>query len=46
MDPITATILAVLPAVASEMAKSTVKDAYEGLKAVIRRKWARPVQLV
>ena len=39
MDPITATILAVLPAVASEMAKSTVKDAYEGLKAVIRRKW-------
>jgi hypothetical protein len=39
MDPITATILAVLPAVASEMAKSSVKDAYEGLKAVIRRKW-------
>ena len=39
MDPITATILAVLPAVASEMAKSTVKDVYEGLKAVIRRKW-------
>jgi hypothetical protein len=39
MDPITAAILAVLPALASDMVKSTVKDAYEGLKAVIRRKW-------
>ena len=39
MDPITAAIMAVLPALASDMVKSTVKDAYEGLKAVIRRKW-------
>jgi hypothetical protein len=39
MDPITAAILAVLPVLASDMVKSTVKDAYEGLKAVIRRKW-------
>jgi disulfide oxidoreductase YuzD len=39
MDPITSTILAVLPALASDMIKSSVKDAYEGLKAVIRRKW-------
>ena len=39
MDPITAAILAVLPALASDLVKSTVKDAYEGLKAVIRRKW-------
>jgi hypothetical protein len=39
MDPITAAILAVLPALATDMVKSGVKDAYEGLKAVIRRKW-------
>ena len=39
MDPITAAILAVLPALASDVVKSGVKDAYEGLKAVIRRKW-------
>lgn len=39
MDPITATILAALPALASDVVKSSVKDAYEGLKAVIRRKW-------
>ncbi len=39
MDPITAAIPADLPALASDMVKSTVKDAYEGLKAVIRRKW-------
>jgi hypothetical protein len=39
MDPITTAILAVLPALASDMVKSGVKDAYEGLKAVIRRKW-------
>jgi disulfide oxidoreductase YuzD len=39
MDPITAAILAVLPALASNMVQSTVKDTYEGLKAVIRRKW-------
>lgn len=39
MDPITAAILAVLPALASGLVTSGVKDAYEGLKAVIRRKW-------
>ena len=39
MDPITAAIVAALPALASDMAKSGVKDAYDGLKAVIRRKW-------
>src|SRR5215470_13086147 len=39
MDPITTAILAVLPALASDVVQSGVKDAYEGLKAVIRRKW-------
>ena len=29
----------VVSTLASDMVKSTVKDAYEGLKAVIRRKW-------
>jgi len=45
MDPITVAILAVLPELASDTVKSAVKDAYEGLKAVIRRKWgeASPV---
>ncbi len=39
MDPITSAILAVLPVVASDMVSAGIKDAYEGLKAVIRRKW-------
>ncbi len=39
MDPITTAILGVLPALASDLVKSGVKDAYEGLKAVVRRKW-------
>jgi hypothetical protein len=39
MDPITAAIPAVLPALAADTVKSAVKDAYDGLKAVIRRKW-------
>jgi hypothetical protein len=39
MDPITAAILAVLPALAADTVKSTVKDAYDGLKAVIHRRW-------
>ena len=39
MDPITTAILAVLPALASDVVKTGVKDAYDGLKAVIRRKW-------
>jgi hypothetical protein len=39
MDPITTAIVAALPALASDLVKSSVKDAYEGLKSVIRRKW-------
>src|SRR5262249_42117366 len=39
MDPITTAIMAVLPALASDVVKAGVKDAYDGLKAVIRRKW-------
>ena len=39
MDPITTTILAALGVIGSEVVKSGVKDSYEGLKAVIRRKW-------
>jgi hypothetical protein len=39
MDPITTTILAALGAMGSEVIKSGVRDAYDNLKAVIRRKW-------
>ena len=39
MDPITTAIVAVLPALTSDLVKSSVKDAYAGLKAIIRRKW-------
>jgi len=39
MDPITTAVVAALPALASEVVKSTVKDAYDALKAVIRRRW-------
>ena len=39
MDPITTTILAALGVMGSEVVKSGVKDAYDNLKAVIRRKW-------
>src|ERR1700730_5622430 len=39
MDPITAAVLAVLPALASDLVKDGIRDAYNGLKAVIRRKW-------
>jgi hypothetical protein len=39
MDPITAAIMAVLPALAADTVKSGIKDAYDGLKAVIRCKW-------
>ncbi len=45
MDPITAAILAVLPSVAGDTIKQGVKDAYEGLKAVIRRKWGESGQI-
>jgi hypothetical protein len=39
MDPITTAILAVLRMVGSEAVKSGVRDAYDALKGVIRRKW-------
>jgi len=39
MDPITAAITAALMPTLTDVAKSGIKDAYEGLKAVIRRKW-------
>jgi hypothetical protein len=39
MDPITTTILAALGVMGSEMIKSGIRDAYESLRAVIRRKW-------
>jgi disulfide oxidoreductase YuzD len=45
LDPITTAIVATLPVLASDLVTKSVKDAYEGLKAVIRRKWgeASPV---
>lgn len=39
MEPITAAIVALVPELATDTLKSAVKAAYEGLKAVIRRKW-------
>jgi hypothetical protein len=39
MDPITTAILAALPAVASDVVSSAVKDAYAGLKSIITRKF-------
>jgi hypothetical protein len=45
MDPITAAILAVLPTLAADTVNSGIKDAYEGLKAVIRRKWGDPAPI-
>ena len=39
MDPITTAIVAALPALATELVSSSVKDAYSGLKAVIVRKF-------
>jgi serine/threonine protein kinase len=45
MDAITAAVVDALPALASDLIKSSVKDAYAGLKAIIRRQWgdASPV---
>lgn len=44
-DPITTAVVAALPALASDVVKSAVKDAYDALRAVIRRRWgeASPV---
>jgi hypothetical protein len=39
MDPITAAIVASLPSVTSEIVKTSVKDAYEALKAILLRKF-------
>jgi hypothetical protein len=45
MDPITTTILAALGVMGSEVIKSGVKDAYDNLKAVIRRKWGETASI-
>jgi hypothetical protein len=39
MDPITAAIVGALPALATEMVSSAVKDAYAGLKSLMVRKF-------
>jgi hypothetical protein len=39
MDPITAAIVAALPALGTDMVSSAVKDAYSGLKSLIVRKF-------
>lgn len=39
MDPITTAIVLALPRLAADIVRTAVKDAYEGLKAVILRKW-------
>jgi hypothetical protein len=39
MDPITTAILAAIPALATDIVKTSVRDAYQGFKAIIRRKW-------
>jgi hypothetical protein len=39
MDPITTAIVAALPALATNMVSSAVKDAYTGLKSLIVRKF-------
>jgi hypothetical protein len=46
MDPITTAIVAALPTLAADMVKSSVKDAYAGLKAVIQHKWGAASSLV
>src|SRR5262249_39592126 len=38
-DPITTAILAAIAAAASDVVKSSVKDAYNGLKSIIGQKW-------
>ena len=39
MDPITTAIMAALPALASDMVSTAVKDAYAGLKSLIAQVW-------
>ena len=45
MDPITAAIVAALPSLATDLVQSSVKDAYTGVKAIIRRKWGSESQV-
>ncbi len=45
MDAITAAVLAVLPHLATETLSNVVRDAYEGLKGVIRRKFGETAPL-
>jgi hypothetical protein len=46
MDPITTAVVAALPALASDLMKASIKDAYLALKAVIRRKWGESSAIV
>jgi hypothetical protein len=39
VDPITLAILAAAPALASDLVTSVVKDAYAGVKEIVRCKW-------
>src|SRR4051794_19230371 len=41
MDPITAAITAALAPTLTDVAREGIKDAYEALKAVIRRMWGQ-----
>ena len=45
MDPITSTMIAALSVMGSEFVKSSVKDAYDELKSVIRRRWGEATPL-
>lgn len=45
MDPITTAILAALAAGAADIGKKVIPDAYEGLKALIRRKFGSESEL-
>jgi hypothetical protein len=45
MDPITSTIVSALSVMGSEFLKSSVKDSYDELKAVIRNKWGATAPL-
>jgi hypothetical protein len=45
MDPVTAAIMAILSAMGSDLVKSSVKVAYDGLKAAIHRKFGEAAPL-
>jgi hypothetical protein len=46
MDPITTAILAALPVIASDLIKSSIKDAYAALRAVIQQQWGKSSPIV